>query len=109
VFLDESHIAILIGIPKAGMNGQSLELDVYRTDGTAVALAVPVPLIAASGKLYVAQRADPQPGDDIVVILEPDLPPYLATKRRPPELWSIKVTMDEIGASTAGSAEAAEQ
>jgi hypothetical protein len=98
VFLDERHIAVLVGIPKAGGSGQSLELDIYRTDGTTVATAIPIPDIHAAGRLFVAQRSDPQPGDDIVIIFEPDLPPYLESKRRPSELWSITVTIGETEA-----------
>ena len=95
VFLDTEHIAVLVGYPSAGGMGQSLELDVYRIDGTVVAAGVPVPQIEGVGQLFVVPRTDPMPGNEIVVSIEPVLPYPLYAKKSPPEIWSIKVTMSE--------------
>jgi len=96
VFLDENHIAVLVGYPTPGRLGQSLELDVYRSDGTAVASGVPVPGIEGVSRFHVVQRTSPEPGDDIVIWLDREFPPPLVSRSRPPEVWSITVSLDEI-------------
>ncbi len=99
VFLDADHLAVLVGYPTPGRIGQSIELDVYRIDGKVVATGVPVAEIVGVGQLNIALRSDPKPGDDIVVVFNPDLPYPLAKTRRPPEVWSITVKIGETEVS----------
>jgi hypothetical protein len=94
VFLDENHLAVLVGFGAADGASQSFELDVYRRDGTLVATGVPVPEINGVGRVHVAQRTQPNAGDSIIAWVEAEFPPPFGDVTKPTQVWAIDVEIE---------------
>ncbi len=94
VALGGDLIGVVVGIP-IGSGRQRHELDVYRTDGTVVATAVPIPGLEV-GRLIVA---DAEPGR-LVVLTQERSWPFSA----PATVWQVEVSglPSPRGGSTGG-------